>query len=91
MEMMLAVLCRESIRLEEKLRLAGKVTAKEKTDYAGRLEIVKSDINRLEQYIDRPSMQTFSELLFVDDIRLRVKQILAESEDQTDRPGSGLT
>jgi len=80
MEMMLEVLRREMGRLEEKLRSAGKADA-EKTGDAGRLEIVKSDIDRLELYINRPSMQTFSELLFVDDIRLRVKQILAESED----------
>lgn len=41
------------------------------------LETVKNDIERLEMYIDRPAMQTWSELIFVDDIRQRVRQIQA--------------
>ncbi|MDL2284103.1 hypothetical protein LJC19_03030 [Oxalobacter sp. OttesenSCG-928-P03] len=78
MELMMDVLCREKIRLEEKLRSAEKKEDAEKTDDEKRLETVNSDIERLEMYIDRSSMQTWSELLFVDDIRQRVRQIQKE-------------
>ncbi|MCL1886840.1 MAG: hypothetical protein FWG01_02745 [Betaproteobacteria bacterium] len=76
MEKMLEVLWTEKDRLEKKLQLIEPMTDAERADYARQLETVNSDVDRLKLYIDRPSMQTFSELLFVDDIRLRVKQIL---------------
>lgn len=80
MKWMMTVLLDEKSRLEKKLQSADKMDISEKADDEKQLEIVNSDIERMEMYIDRPSMQTWSELIFVDDIRERAKKIQAQKE-----------
>lgn len=82
MKIMMAVLCDEKKRLEKKLEAAERSGSAEKTQDEKQLEIINHDINRLEMYIDRPDMQTWSELIFVDDIRQRVRQLQADTENQ---------
>ena len=69
-----------TVLLEEKGRLEKKLEAAKSADTEKQLEVVNNDIARLEMYIDRPDMQTWSELIFVDDIRQRVRQIQAVGE-----------
>lgn len=81
MKLMMAVLYDEKSRLEKKLRLTEKMDVSEKADDEKQLEVVNSDIQRMEMYIDRPDMQTWSELIFIDDIRVRTKKIQARKEN----------
>lgn len=80
MERMLALLSREKKRIQKELKSPDVVLGDKRVFYEEQLELIDSDIDRLEEYIDRPAMQTFSELLFVDDIRLRVNRILKADE-----------
>lgn len=80
MKLMMTVLYDEKSRLEQKLQSTETMDASEKADAEKQLEIVNSDIERMEMYIDRPSMQTWSELIFIDDIRERAKKIQAQQE-----------
>jgi hypothetical protein len=75
MRQLMDALCRERDRLEKRLLSAGTMSDAEKAADEGRLKVVLGDIDRMEQYIDRPSMQTFSEFHFVDDIRQRIRQM----------------
>jgi hypothetical protein len=75
MQNLMTTLRHEKARLEEMLQSGRKMADTERLDRESQLKTVLSDIDRLEMYIDRSTMQTFSELLFVDDIRGRVKAI----------------
>ncbi|NLC23663.1 hypothetical protein NB640_02760 [Oxalobacter vibrioformis] len=78
---MMAILYDEKSRLEKKLQSTEKMDVSEKADDEKQLAVVNSDIERMEMYIDRPSMQTWSELIFIDDIRERAKRIQAQKEN----------
>ena len=69
-----------TVLLEEKGRLEKELGSARNADTEKQLEVVNNDIVRLEMYIDRPDMQTWSELIFVDDIRQRVRQIQAAGD-----------
>ena len=81
MKLMMAILYDEKSRLEKKLQSTEKMDVSEKADDEKQLAVVNSDIERMEMYIDRPSMQTWSELIFIDDIRERAKRIQAQKEN----------
>ena len=76
MKPMMTVLLNEKARLENKIKTIKNQETEKLEKLEKQLEIVISDIERLEMYIDRPDMQTWSELLFVDDIKQRVEQLL---------------
>jgi hypothetical protein len=73
MRLMLEALRNEKKRLEAGLSSA--VSHDAERENKEKLETVNSDIQRLEQIIDRPTLQTSSELFFIDDIRLRINRI----------------
>ncbi len=79
MKPMMTVLINEKTRLEKKLKVIQDQDVIKKEDLEKQLKTVNSDIERLEMYIDRPDMQTWSELLFVDDIKQRVERILVQN------------
>ena len=81
MKLMMAVLYDEKDRLEKKLQSTETMDALEQAGDEKQLDIVRRDIERMEMYIDRPSMQTWSELIFIDDIRERAKKIQAKKEN----------
>ena len=82
MDKMLSVLKAEKTRLETILQSPEKMEDEKKAELAKRLELTASDIERMELFIGRPSMQTFSEMHFIDDVRMRVKEIQAENENR---------
>ena len=82
MDKMLTTLKEEKMRLEAVLQSPQTLGDGDKAELSRRLELTDSDIERLELFIGRPSMQTFSEMHFIDDVRMRVKAIQAENESR---------
>ena len=81
MKPMMTVLLNEKARLENEIKTIKNQETEKLENLEKQLEIVISDIERLEMYIDRPDMQTWSELLFVDDIKQRVERIQSQMFD----------